>query len=116
MFKFIHVNDVWVVDIDGELGTQNVRQFDKMLDSIVTRQYSRVVLDFSGLAHLDYKLVPHLVDRVVELQCSGGDLKVASVNQYILNILHAMGFEEELYPSVEDAVLSFTPPPEDAWQ
>lgn len=116
MFELQHLNDVLVVGVHGELGSRNIRQFDEVLDSIVRYQQCKVVLDFSMLSHLDYKLVPHLVDRVVELQCSGGDLKVASVNQYILNILHAMGFEEELYPSVEQAVLSFTPMPEDTWQ
>jgi len=116
MFELTHLNDVLVVGIHGELRPNNMGQFDRVLDSVLRYQHSKVVLDFSGLAHLDYKLVSHLVDRVVELQCSGGDLKVASVNHYILNILKAMGFEEELYPSVEEAVLSFTPMPEDTWQ
>ena len=115
MFRIRHVDNVMIVDVSGELALRNVRQLDQVIDSALDCDHGKLILDLSNLSHLDYKLVPHLVDRVVEVQCSGGDLKIASVNRYVDDILKVMGFEEERYPSVEEAVLSFTPLSDEAW-
>lgn len=116
MFGLKQLNDILVMDVSGELGIGNVRQFDSLLTQALRERIGRVVVDFSNLSHLDYKLVPHLVDRMIEVQCQGGEIKLAGGNNYISNILKAMGFEEELYSSVEDAVISFAPMSEEEWQ
>jgi len=116
MFELKHFNDILVMGVSGELGLGNVRQFDSALNQALQGRVSKVVLDLSDLSHLDYKLVPHLVDRVIEIQCQGGEIKLAGGNGYISNILKAMGFEEEIYSSVEDAVISFSPMAEEEWQ
>lgn len=116
MFELRHFNDILVMEVSGELGLKNVRQFDSVLNLALREEIARIVLDFSRLSHIDYKLVPHLLDRLIEVQCQGGELKVAGMNNYISNILKAMGFEEEFYPSVEDAVISFSPISRDEWQ
>ena len=116
MFELKHCNDILVMQVFGELGFTNVRQFDSVLNLALREDVGRVVLDLSSLSHIDYKLVPHLLDRVIEIQCQGGQLKLAGMNNYISNILKAMGFEEEFYTSVEDAVISFSPVSKDEWQ
>lgn len=115
MFAFKQFNDILVMGVEGELKISNIRQFDLILNQTLQQRADRVVLDISQLSHIDYKLVPHLVDRVIEVQCQGGDIKVAGGNHYISDILKAFGFEEKLYPSVEDAVISFAPLAEEAW-
>lgn len=115
MFALSQCNDVIVIEVHGNLDARNIDQFDGLLTSTLKNQTKKVVLDLSGLRHLHYRLVPHLMDRIVELQCAGGDLKLAAGSHYIHNILTAMGCEEDFYPTVVDAVLSFTPP-EEQWQ
>ncbi|MDO8528260.1 MAG: STAS domain-containing protein [Deltaproteobacteria bacterium] len=116
MFEFKNYNDIVVMEVEGELRLGNVRQFDSLLSQAMLQNAGRVVVDLSQLSHIDYKLVPHLVDRVIEIQCQGGEIKLAGGNHYVANILKAMGFDEELYPSVEDAVISFQPHSEEEWQ
>ncbi len=113
MFELSQLKDVIVIGVHGELDPYNVSEIDSLLTTVLQNNSGKVVLDFSDLHHLHFKLVPHLVDRVVELQCAGGDLKVAAGNPYINNILKAMGFEETFYPTVADAVLSFNPSEEE---
>ena len=109
MIELRQLNDIVVMEVTGELGLSNVRQFDSVLDLALRSDVGRLVLDVTRLAHIDYKLVPHLLDRMIEIECLGGKLKFAGWNPYIANILKVMGFEEEFYSSVEDAVISFTP-------
>ena len=116
MFELKHFNDILFMGVEGELRLGNVRQFDSLLSQAMQQRSGRVVLDLSALSHIDYKLVPHLVDRVIEIQCQGGEIKLAGGNDYVANILKAMGFEEELYPSVQDALISFAPMSEEEWQ
>ncbi len=101
------VHDVSVVDVEGELSRYNMANLDHTLSSLSRCCHHNVVLDFEKLKHLDYRLVRHIADRIVEFQCDGGDLKVAGASEYIRTILDAMGLEEEVYASVEDALLSF---------
>lgn len=115
MFELKQYSDVLVMGVSGEINLQNVRQFDTVLTNALQEDVSRVVLDLTHLQHIDYKLVSHLVDRIIEIQCQGGEVKLASGNAYVSNILKAMGFEEELYQTVEDAVISFTPMTEEEW-
>ncbi len=116
MFELRHYNNILVMQVSGDLGLKNVRHFDSVLNLILQEEIEQIVLDFSELHHMDYKLVPHLLDRIIEVQCLGGELKLAGMNRYISDILKAMGFEEETYPSVEDAVISFSPVRPEEWQ
>lgn len=116
MFELKQYSDVLVMGISGILNLNNVRQFDSVLNSALKKEGGRLVLDLSRLSHIDYKLVPHLVDKIIEIQCQGGEIRLASGNDYVSNILKAMGFDEELYPTVEDAVISFQPMTEEQWQ
>lgn len=107
MFEVKKFHDVSVVGIDGELSRKNVHVLDGVLSSLSNCDQRNVVLNFSGLKHLDYKLVQRIAERIIEFQCDGGDLKMAAVNGYVKRILEAMGLDEEVYVSVEEALLSF---------
>ncbi len=107
MFEVKRFNDVSVVGIDGDLSRDNAHVLEGVLNSLSRCDQRNVVLDFAGLRHLDYKLVQRIAERIIEFQCDGGDLKMAAANGYVTRILEAMGLDEDLYASVEDALLSF---------
>lgn len=105
MFDVINVNGVSVVGLQGELSRRNVHVLEEVLKSLSKCDHRNVVLNLEGLKHLDYKLVQFIAERIIEFQCDGGDLKMAAANGYIMQILRAMGLDEELYVSVEEALL-----------
>lgn len=107
MFEVRHVQGVSVVGLLGELSRKNVHILEDVLNSLSFCNQRNVVLNFSGLKHLDYQLVRRIAERIIEFQCDGGDLKMAAASGYIKKILQAMGLEEEIYPSVEEALLEF---------
>jgi len=107
MFEVKKFHDISVVGIDGELSSDNAHILDGVLNSLSKCDQLNVVLNFEGLKHLDYKLVQRIAERIIEFQCDGGDLKMAAANGYIRRILEAMGLDEEVYSSVEEALLSF---------
>ncbi len=107
MFEVNHVHDISVVGLQGELSCRNVHVLESVLHSLSSCERRNIVLNFKGLKHLDYKLVERIAEKIIEFQCDGGDLKMAAASGYIHSILQAMGLREELYVSVEEALLDF---------
>lgn len=107
MFEVNRVHGISVVGFDGELSRRNVDVFENVLNSLSNCDQRNIVLNLEGLKHLDYRLVQRIAERIIEFQCDGGDLKMAAASGYIRHILQAFGLEEEVYASVEEALLDF---------
>jgi len=107
MFEVKRFQDISVVGLHGELSRDNVHVLESLLSSLSGCSQNNVVLNFERLKHLDYKLVQRIAERIIQFKCDGGDLKMAAANGYIRSILRAMGLDEEIYISVEEALLSF---------
>ena len=107
MFHVNRVHDVSVVDVAGDLSRHNVSHLEDVFKSFSGCGQLNIILNFERLKHIDYQLVRRLADHIVTFQCEGGDIKMANVNPYVQSILKVMGLEEEFFPSVEDALLSF---------
>lgn len=107
MYQVNRVHDISVVDVAGDLSRHNVRFLEEVLKSFSQCGQLNIILNFGRLKHIDYRLVRRLADHIVTFQCEGGDIKMANVNSYVQSILKVMGLEEEFFPSVEDALLSF---------
>ncbi len=107
MFEVKRIHDVSVVGVHGELSRRNFHVFEDVLRSLAECDQHNVLLNLADLKHLDYQLVQRIADRIIEFQCDGGDLKMASANGYVRRILEAMGLDEEVYGSLEEALLSF---------
>ena len=107
MFDVKRYHDISVVGLSGELSRRNAHMLDELLSSLSSCDHRNVVLNFEGLKHLDYRLVQRIAERIIEFQCDGGDIKMAAASEYVRNILDVMGLDEEVYFSVEDALLSF---------
>lgn len=107
MFKVKQVHDVAVIDADGELVRTNMQAFEDVLSHLTESDRRNVVLNLEGLKHLDYRLVQRIAERIHEFQLDGGDFKMASASRYVRQIMEAMGLDEEMYATVEDALLSF---------
>lgn len=107
MFEVRRFRDISVVGLHGELSRDNAHVFENLLSSLSDCRQNNVVLNFEGLKHLDYSLVRRIIERIIEFRCDGGDLKMAAANGYIRSIMRAMGLDDEVYSSVEEALLSF---------
>ncbi len=102
-----HINDISVINVGGELSRYNIRSLEEVFSSLLERGQLSVILNFGNLNHIDYQLVRRLADHIVYFQCEGGDIKIAGASSYVQQILQVMGFEEEIFVSVEDALMSF---------
>jgi len=107
MFEVNRYNNISVVGLHGKLSRDNMHVLEKVLSSLSECSQNNVVLNFERIEHVDYRMVRRIIERMVAFKCDGGDLKVAAANGYIRSIMRATGLDEEIYGTVEDALLSF---------
>lgn len=100
---------VVTLQLDGELGLPELAQIGDELFRLMHHGRRRLVLDFSSVAHLDYRGVRQLMARAELFRGAGGDLKVSALSPYLKAIFRAGGAHGsfELYATAEEAQAAF---------
>jgi anti-anti-sigma factor len=95
--------------LEGELGEQELVQVCEELGRRLQRGVRQVVIDFSEVAHLDYRGVRPLMARGEGFRRAGGDIKLAGLSPYLAAIFRAAGAHDkfEMYPHMNDARTAF---------
>jgi len=100
---------VTVVYLDGELGLPELAEVSEELLRLASAGRARVVLDLSGVPHLDYRGVRALAARAQLLRRQGGDLKLSGLSPYLEAIVRAAGAHSmvERFASAGEAQRAF---------
>jgi anti-sigma B factor antagonist len=109
MYKNRLDDTIYVIHLHGELDHTLFKELVPLLDRGLHVGLKRVVLDLSDVTHLDYRGIDNLsMQRRRHLLC-GGDLRLAGLNEYLLQIIRAAGhyMSFETYQSVHEARESY---------
>jgi anti-sigma B factor antagonist len=95
--------------LEGELGEKALAEVCEELARRLHRGVRQVVVDFSDVAHLDYRGVRPLMVRSESFRRAGGDIKLSGLSPYIAAIFRAAGAHDrfEMYPHMNDARAAF---------
>lgn len=95
--------------VEGELGAQEFTELADVLFRLASQAVTNVVLDFTDLSHLDYRMVKPLLARTELFRAAGGDIKLAGLSPYLHAILRSVGAHQRfaLYAAPEDALSAF---------
>jgi anti-sigma B factor antagonist len=95
--------------LEGELGEKELGQVCEELSHRLHRGVRQVVVDFSEVAHLDYRGVKPLMARGESFRRAGGDIKLSGLSPYLAAIFRAAGAHDafEMYPHMNDARAAF---------
>ena len=97
------------IALEGEIGVREYDQIAKQLFRFSSKGTRRVVLDFTDVSHLDYRIVRPLMLRASGLRHLGGDIKLCGLSPYVHAIFRSAGANEafDYYAEAVDAVSSF---------
>jgi len=100
-----------VVEVDGEFAERNVEEFNGVITGLLDRGAVHVVLNLHRSRWTSLKALKWLVGHGRKLRQLDGDLKLTGLNPYLNNLMEITGTTSQfdVYPSVEDAVASFSP-------
>src|SRR5690349_17844542 len=77
--------------LEGELDEAALGQVSEELGRRLLRGVRQVVVDFSEVAHLDYRGVRPLSARAEGFRRAGGDIKLSGLSPYLAAIFRAAG-------------------------
>ena len=103
------VDDVTLLYPKGFINAHTVRLFDGELRGALQQGRFKIVVNCSGLSYIASAGLGALMGAIEEIRGSGGDLRLASLNDTVRNIFEILGFNHlyRIYPSEMDAILSF---------
>jgi len=95
--------------LEGEIGVKEYDEIAEQLFRFSSRGVRRVVIDFSDVSHVDYRVVRPMMLRASGLRHLGGDVKLCGLSPYIHAIFRSAGANDafDYYAEAVDAVASF---------
>ena len=86
------VNDVKVVQIEGELDTGSSPNAQNQLDQLRGQGVKKILLDLTNLDFISSAGLRVLLATAQELKEDGGDLRVCSLNREVKEVFDISGF------------------------
>ncbi len=109
MYSLDQVKDVSIVNLLGELDQECVLALKMLIQQLLSKQMSKLVLNFASVEHVHFKSLQEILEQALKLRKFSGDLKFAQLTPYTRSIFKFMGVDQFLedYASVDEAILSF---------
>lgn len=83
--------NVMVVRLEGDIDEDGVKVLRSTLLDCLKEQSCHVVVNLSEVKFVSYLGVGVLVERLRQLRCNGGDLKLVGLNMYSERLLRMVG-------------------------
>jgi len=103
------VDDVRLLYPKGFINAHTVRVFEAAIQEAVELKRYKLVVNCEGLTYIASAGLGAMMGAIEEIRASGGDLRMAALNDTVHNIFEILGFNHlyRTYPSEAEAVESF---------
>jgi len=95
---------VALLALRGWLDRAALSHLSRLLDDLAVRGVDQVLLECSRLDHIDYRLAPELVERLVRFEARAGSLVVCGLSHYLRDLFRLAGCDARLrcWPSASE--------------
>jgi anti-sigma B factor antagonist len=103
------LDDVTLIYPRGFINAHTVRLFEAEIQKALDQKHFRLVVNCSGLTYVASAGLGAIMGVIDEIRSHGGDLRLASLNETVLNIFEILGFHHlyKIFGSEGEAVRSF---------
>ena len=93
----------------GYINAHTVRLFESELLAVLKENRFKIVVNCAGLSYIASAGLGAIMGAIEEIRGNGGDLRLASLNETVLNIFEILGFNHlyRIFPSEMEAIVSF---------
>lgn len=101
--------DVYVFAVEGRIDTQGALELNQALQSAVSEDKFKIVLDMTEVQYISSAGLRTLADVLTKNKEKGGDLKLVALNRKVMRVLRIIGFDRffSTYDTVEAAIADF---------
>ena len=100
---------VTVIDMEGELDTNTVPEFETQLQEMFSQKRHKIVLDMEKLTYVSSSGFGMLAGIIEDVRGNKGDIKFANVSPDVKEVLQLLGFDIlfQIFKNESDAVRAF---------
>ena len=100
---------VYQMNLEGEVDALKMAEINRVIGQLIKGETYGLILNFESVEHINFSILPSLVEEKKRLQAFGGDLRLASLSDYLKNIFKTTGVLEEfqVFESAQQAAKSF---------
>ena len=102
--------DITVLEMTGRITMGNdCRQIEWTTKKLADANQKKIIFDLTGITHIDSTGIGIMVMVAGQMKKAGGELRVASANQHIEQLLKMTNVDQiiKLHPTTADAATSF---------
>jgi len=103
-------NDITLIVIRGEVGTETVNQFKEKMDQVVNDGKKKLIVDLQEVNYLNSMGLGVFAATLKKLKKSNGDLKLINLSPTVQELLERSRLDKvfDVFESEEEAVKSFS--------
>jgi anti-anti-sigma factor len=102
--------DIVVIEITGRITIgKECKQLESAAESLREQQERKIIMDLSGVTHLDSTGVGLIMMSAGQFKQAGGELRLAGANKHIEHLLKVTGIDKLVpwKPTVTEAAVGF---------
>lgn len=80
-----------VLEVRGWIDLPAERRLEQTLDELAARGVERLLVDFSSLRHIDYRMVPRLVQALTRFEARSGSVALVGLSRYLRDLFRLAG-------------------------
>jgi anti-anti-sigma factor len=100
---------VYQMNLEGEIDQAKMAEISRVVGQLIKGEMFGLILNFEAVEHVNFAILPSLVDEKKRLQSFGGDLRLAALSDYLKNIFKTTNVLEEfqVFDTAQQAAKSF---------
>ncbi len=100
---------VYQMNLEGEIDAMKMAEINRVIGQLIKGEVYGLILNFESAEHIHFTILQSLVEEKKRLQSFGGDIRLATMSDYIKNIFRTTGVLEEfqVFDTVQQAAKSF---------
>jgi anti-sigma B factor antagonist len=100
---------VYQMNLEGEIDAAKMAEIDRVIGQLIKGEMYGLILNFESVEHIQFTILPTLVEEKKRLQSFGGDIRLAGMSDYIKNIFRTTGVLEafQVFDTAQQAAKSF---------
>ena len=100
---------VYQMNLDGEVDTVKMAEINRIIGQLIKGEVYGLIINFEAVEHIQFTILPTLVEEKKRLQSFGGDIRLAGLSDYLKNIFKTTGVLEafQVFSTAQQAAKSF---------
>jgi anti-anti-sigma factor len=106
---------IYQMNLEGEIDAAKMAEIGRIVGQLIKGEMFGLILNFEAVEHVNFAVLPALVEEKKRLQSFGGDIRLAALSDYLKNIFKTTGVLEafSVFDTVQQAAKSYGVPMKD---